>query len=62
MDADIQGCLNSINRSWRAFEHNGKPMTKIQVEKVLEYAISKGYKFVSEITDEEFDNVIDKIK
>ena len=24
MDADIKGCLNQINKSYKAFEHKGK--------------------------------------
>lgn len=60
MDADIKGCLNQIDRSWKAFEHNGKPMTKMQVKKVLMYGLSKGYQTVSQITDQEVDNVLNK--
>jgi len=62
MDADIQGCLNQIERSWKAFEHNGKPMTKRQVKAVLEYGKSKGYASVSQITDEETDMILNKLK
>ena len=28
MDADIKGCLNQINKSYKAFEHKGKRMSK----------------------------------
>jgi len=62
MDADIKGCLNQINRSWKAFEHNGKPMTKLQVKAVLQYGISKGYESVSQITNEETDLVLNNLK
>ncbi len=58
MDADVQGCLNQINKSWKAFEHNGKPMTKLQVKAVLQYAVLKGYKLVSEISDEEVNKIL----
>jgi len=60
MDADIKGCLNQINRSWKAFEHNGKPMTKTQVKKVLEYGLSKGYETVSQITDQEVNKILNQ--
>ena len=59
MDADIQGCLVQINKVWRAFEHNGKPMTKSQVTKVLIYGFNKGYKSVSQLTDEEINRILE---
>lgn len=58
MHADIQGALNQINHSWKAFTHRGKAMTKQQVEKVLKYALSKGYKMTSELSDDEVDSLI----
>lgn len=62
MNADIQGALNQINRSWKTFIHNGKPMTKIQVKKVLEYGLSKGYKTTNELSNEEIENILKQIK
>lgn len=61
MDADIQGALNQLNRSWKCFEHNGKPMTKTQVKAVLEYGKQVGYKSVSQITEKEISEIIDKV-
>ena len=58
MHADLQGALNQINKSWRAFTHRGKPMSKEQVRRCLEYGIKKGYKTTSELTDKEIDNII----
>lgn len=58
MKADIKGALEQINKSYKAFEHRGKPMTKEQVKKVLEYGLSKGYKNTGEFTDEEVDKLI----
>jgi len=58
MHASIQGALAQINRSWKAFTHKGKPMTKEQVTKVLIYANAKGYKSTSELTDVEIDKII----
>lgn len=58
MDADIKGCLNQIDRSYKAFEHEGKRMTKEQVKKVLEYGLSKGYKSVSQLSDEEINSIL----
>ena len=60
MDADVQGSLRQINKSWRAFEHNGKPMTKEEVTKVLIYANNKGYKLISQISEEEIKNILNK--
>lgn len=62
MDASVQGALAQIDRSWRAFTHNGKPMTKEQVTKVLIYANNKGYKATSELSGEEIDKIIDDLK
>ena len=58
MQADIQGALNQINQSWRSFTHKDKPMTKQQVEKVLRYALKKGYKTTAELSDSEIDLLI----
>ena len=55
MDADIKGALEQINKSYKAFEHKGKKMSKEQVRKVLEYGLSKGFKAVSQISDDEVD-------
>lgn len=58
MHADLIGALDQINRSWRAFEHRGKKMSKKQVEKVLRYGIEKGYKTTKELSDEEVDKIL----
>ena len=61
MDADIKGALAQIDRSWKAFEHNGKPMTKQQVKAVLEYGNQVGYTLVSQLKEKEIDEIIDKV-
>ena len=61
MNADIKGTLNQINKSYRAFTHNGKSMTKEQVKKVLEYGLAKGYDHTGEITAKEVDAIINKL-
>jgi hypothetical protein len=58
MHADIKGALAQINKSWKAFEHKGVPMTKNQVKVVLTYANAKGYETTAELKDEEVDNLI----
>lgn len=58
MDADIKGALAQLNKSYRAFQHNGKSMTKEQVKKVLEYGIEKGYTNTGQLTDEEVDSIL----
>lgn len=61
MDADIKGALAQINRSWRAFVHNGSPMSKKEVKAVLEYGVSKGYTKVSQLSEQEINSVINNI-
>jgi len=62
MHADIAGALMQINKSYKAFEHRGKPMTKSQVIKVLKYGLSKGYTNTGQFTDDEVDEILkDKI-
>lgn len=61
MNADINGALSQIDKSWRAFEHRGKPMSKPQVIAVLTYAKQVGYKTTNELTDKEVDEIIDKV-
>lgn len=58
MNADCKGALMQINKSWKGFEHKGKPMTKAQVKAVLEYAVSKNYKHTGLLSEEEIDNII----
>lgn len=60
MHADLRGALQQINKSYRAFEHRGKPLTKSQVIKVLEYGINMGYKTTEEISDSEVDKILEK--
>jgi hypothetical protein len=61
MNADVEGALAQINRSYKAFEHKGKPMTKAQVKAVLEYAKQVGYKSTNQLKDFEVDDIIDKV-
>jgi len=61
MNADCKGALAQLNSSWRAFTHNGKPMTKVQVKAVLEYAIKKGYDHTGLLTTKEINSVIDNL-
>ena len=62
MNADCKGALAQLNRSWRAFTHNEKQMTKIQVKAVLEYAVKKGYDNTGLLTTEEIDSIIGALK
>ena len=59
MDADIQGCYKALNKSYKAFEHNGKPMSKIQVKKCLEYGILHGMNAVSEIPEDVVSKIVE---
>ncbi len=58
MRADIQGALDQINKSWKAFVHKGQPMKKHQVKAVLEYGLKQGYKHTGELSDSEVDKVL----
>lgn len=62
MHADIKGALSQIDKSWKAFEHKGVPMTKNQVKVVLTYANARGYKTTAELSDEEVDKLIKNVK
>lgn len=53
MNADLVGALSQLEKSWKAFEHKGKPMTKEEVRKCLVYGIKKGYKHTGQLTDED---------
>lgn len=58
MHADLAGALEQLDRSWKAFEHKGRPMTKEEVRKVLIAGIEKGYKSTSQFSDEEVDKIL----
>lgn len=60
MHADLQGALNQINRSYKAFENNGKPMTKAEVEKVLKAGLKRGYKSTEDFKDGEVDQILNE--
>ena len=62
MNADCKGALVQINKSWKAFTHNGKSMTKNEVKAVLEYAVKKKYEHTGMISDKEIDDVLKSIK
>jgi hypothetical protein len=61
MNADCKGALAQINKSWKAFTHNGKGMSKAEVKAVLEYAIEKGYEHTGLLSQEEIDSAIKNI-
>lgn len=56
----IQDVLNNINEYYKGFRHNGKPLSKRQVKKVLQYGIDKGYTNIEQFTNEEVDIVLQK--
>ena len=62
MNADCKGALAQINKSYRAFTHNGESMTKSEVKAVLEYAVKKGYDHTGLLTDEEIDTIIKPLR
>jgi len=62
MKADCKGALAQLNKSWKAFTHNDKPMTKMQVKAVLEYAVKKGYEHTGLLSAKEVDNIIASVE
>lgn len=58
MNADIRGALAQIDRSYKAFTHKGRCMTRDEVKKVLEYGLSKGYNHTGEFSDTEVDEIL----
>jgi len=58
MHANIIGALEQLEKSYRAFEHRGKPMSKEAVRKVLVAGIKKGYTSTSQFTDDEVDEIL----
>lgn len=61
MNADCKGALAQINKSYKAFVHKGKSMSKVEVKAVLRYAIEKGYEHTGMLSDEEVDNILNKL-
>lgn len=61
MNADCKGALAQINKSYKAFVHNDKPMSKAEVKAVLEYAIAKGYDHTGMLSNEEVDNILNAL-
>ncbi len=60
-DADINGFIDHIERGgsgWKAVEHNGNNMTKAQVLWALKLGKQKGFKSISQITDEMIEKAI----
>lgn len=61
MNADIKGALEQLNKSWKAFTHKGKRMTKEEVKRVLMYGLKQGYTHTGQLSDEEVDKVIEDL-
>lgn len=61
MHADIQGALEQIDSSYKAFINKGKSMTKEEVKFVLEWADFYGYKNTVELTNEDVDNALSQM-
>jgi len=60
MNADVKGALNQIDKSWKAFTHEGYNLTKPAVKRILEYALAKGYEHTGQIRDSEIDHLLNK--
>lgn len=58
MHADLKGALDQINKSYKAFTHRGRFLSRADVCRVLEYGLAKGYKTTEELTDEEVDKIL----
>jgi hypothetical protein len=62
MNASIKGMLRHFQKAWRCIEYDGYPLSKDQAKDVLEYADSKGYQELSEVTDGDVEYVLEKMK
>jgi len=58
MNADIKGALEQLNKSYKAFTHRERFLSKNDVKRVLEYGLTKGYKTTDELTDVEVDKIL----
>ena len=58
MNADLAGCLKNIDRSYKIFEMDGKPMSKNDVRKVLTYGLKKGYETLKELSEEDINEAL----
>lgn len=58
MHADLKGALRQINTSYKTFSHNGKSLTKQQVETILKAGIAKGYNSTADFKENEVDNIL----
>ena len=58
MHADLKGSLRAIDKSWRVFIHNGKSLSKVQVEKVVKAGIAKGYKTTADFKENEVNEIL----
>jgi len=58
MDADIDFALKHFGKIWSAIEHNGKRLSREEVKALLLHGKGKGYKSISQLTDEEIDGVL----
>ena len=62
MKADIKGALEQIDKSYKAFEHNGIKKTKEEVTAVLKYGLEMGYTNTGQFTTNEVDHVLSAFK
>lgn len=62
MKADIKGCLANINKSYRIFTWEGKPMSKDEVKAVLEYGLACGYECHDDIPGIETSKIIHQVR
>ncbi len=62
MRADCKGALAQLDKSYKVFEHNGKPMTKQEVKAVLVYAITKGYEHTGQLSALEIDSILTEFR
>lgn len=58
MHASIKGTLEDFEDRWACFEHRGKKVSKANVMKVLQYALTQGYETTEQLSDEEVDRAI----
>jgi len=53
MDANIINCLTNLKTVYKLLDYKGEPITYSQAKLILSYGLIKGYKNISEITEED---------
>lgn len=62
MQVNILGAILEIDRFWKLFHRENKPLTKEQVIRVLNYGKNKGFIYVHEIPEKDINIILHNYK